>query len=136
MFCELIYSDAGGYMEDEIKQERKQQKLIPGIGTAYGHGWRQMWMYFLELLLITIVSFLLTLPSIGLYNEEVEQVIEDFITIDLIFIEFQGPVAYILFALAFFEAPTDMPEKQADANNTITNIIIINLDRIIFTPSS
>jgi len=91
-------------------QDLHRQKLIPGIGAAYGHGWRQMWKYFLELLLITIVSFLLTIPTLGLYEEEAEQVIGDFITIDLIFIEFQGAVAYILFALAFlilFEWPLE-----------------------------
>jgi hypothetical protein len=110
MAGELIFSETGGYMEDEIKQERQQQKLIPGAGAAYGHGWRQMWKYFLELLLITIVSFLLSIPTLGLYEEKTERVIGDFVAIDLIFIEFQGPVAYIIFALAFlilFEWPLE-----------------------------
>ena len=97
-------------MEGEIKQEIQQQKIIPGVWAAYGHGWRQMWNYFLELLLITIVSFLLSIPTLGLYEEKIEQVIGNFIAIDLIFIQFQGPVAYILFALAFiilFDRPLE-----------------------------
>jgi len=97
-------------MEEIVKQEEQQQKLLPGIGAAYGHGWRRMWEYFLELLLITIVSFLLSVPTLGLYEEEIERVLGDFVAIDLIFIEFQGPVAYGLFALAFlilFEWPLE-----------------------------
>jgi uncharacterized membrane protein len=97
-------------MEEDTKLETQQGKPMPGVWTAYGHGWRQMWKYFLELLLITIVSFLLSIPTLGLYQEKVEHVIGDFISIDLIFIEFQGPIAYGLFALAFlilFEWPLE-----------------------------
>jgi uncharacterized membrane protein len=97
-------------MKNEIVQEGQQQKLMPGVGAVYSHGWRQMWKYFLELLLITIVSFLLSIPSLGLYGEKIEQVMGDFIAIDLIFISFQGPIAYVLFALAFlilFEWPLE-----------------------------
>ena len=97
-------------MGDEIKQEQQQRKLIPGVRAAYGHGWHQMREYFLELLLITIVSFLVTIPTLGLYEEKIEEVIGNFVAIDLIFIEFQGPAAYILFALAFlilFERPLE-----------------------------
>ena len=34
----------------------------PTIGDSYGNGWRQLWKYFLELLLIGIVMFLFGLP--------------------------------------------------------------------------
>jgi uncharacterized membrane protein len=97
-------------MEDETKPEKSQLRIEPGVGAAYGHGWHQMWKYFLELLLITIVSFLLTIPTLGLYEDKIEQVVGEFVAIDLIFIEFQGPVAYVLFALAFlilFEWPLE-----------------------------
>jgi uncharacterized membrane protein len=38
----------------------------PEVGACYGNGWRQMWKYILELLLIFIVSFLISLPGYGL----------------------------------------------------------------------
>jgi uncharacterized membrane protein len=34
--------------------------LTPGVFSSYGHGWRQMWKYFLEFLLIGIIAFVLT----------------------------------------------------------------------------
>ncbi len=111
-FGQIKLTKHAGHKEDKIEQQIRQQKLIPGAGAAYGHGWRQMWKYFLELLLITIVSFLLSIPTLGLYQEELElgRVIGDFVAIDLIFIRFQGPAAYTLFILAFlilFERPLE-----------------------------
>lgn len=35
----------------------------PGVGSSYGNGWRQLWKYFLELLLISIIAWVLSLPS-------------------------------------------------------------------------
>ncbi len=35
----------------------------PGVGSSYGNGWRQLWKYFLELLLISIIAFIIGLPS-------------------------------------------------------------------------
>jgi len=43
-------------MGDELKKEDQSLQLVPGIGAAYGHGWRQMWEYFLELLLIVLAD--------------------------------------------------------------------------------
>lgn len=37
--------------------------IRPGVGSSYGNGWRQLWKYFLELLLISIVAWVLSLPS-------------------------------------------------------------------------
>jgi len=34
-----------------------------GVGSAYGNGWRQLWKYFLELFLIGLIAFLISLPS-------------------------------------------------------------------------
>jgi uncharacterized membrane protein len=33
--------------------------LKPGVSSSYGSGWRQLWKYFLELLLICIVAFVI-----------------------------------------------------------------------------
>ena len=35
----------------------------PGVGSSYGNGWRQLWKYFLEILLISIIAGVLSLPS-------------------------------------------------------------------------
>ncbi len=37
--------------------------LIPGVSSSYGHGWRQLWKYFLELFLIGLIGFLIGLPT-------------------------------------------------------------------------
>ena len=46
----------------------QEQAIIPmaDAGASYGHGWRVMWKYFLELLLIVFISFLLSIPTMGL----------------------------------------------------------------------
>lgn len=35
----------------------------PEMGACYGHGWQQLWKYFLELLLISIIAFVIGIPS-------------------------------------------------------------------------
>ena len=37
--------------------------LAPGVGSAYGNGWRQLWKYFLELFLIGIIGFIIGIPT-------------------------------------------------------------------------
>jgi uncharacterized membrane protein len=39
----------------------------PKVGACYKNGWRQLWKYFLELLLISIIAFLFMLPQ-GLFD--------------------------------------------------------------------
>jgi len=34
-----------------------------GVSSSYGHGWRQLWKYFLELFLIGLIGFVIGLPS-------------------------------------------------------------------------
>jgi uncharacterized membrane protein len=38
----------------------------PETGACYSHGWRILWTYFLDLLLILVVSILISIPSGGL----------------------------------------------------------------------
>ena len=45
-----------------ITPENQITSYPPTIGDSYGNGWRQLWKYFLELLLIGIVMFLFALP--------------------------------------------------------------------------
>jgi uncharacterized membrane protein len=54
-------------MNQDNEQTVEQNLVVyPEVGSAYGHGWTQMWKYILELLLIMIVAFLLSIPSSGL----------------------------------------------------------------------
>ena len=84
-----------------MNQIPDQSLLKPTIGAAYGHGWKQMWKYFLELLLITIISFLITLPAFGLYDENFAEAVSEYVSIDLILVEFHGVFAYSMMAIAF-----------------------------------
>jgi len=57
--------DLGGNMSSEEKGNVVPSSIIikPGVGSAYGHGWRQMWKYFLELFLIGLVALIIGIPS-------------------------------------------------------------------------
>jgi uncharacterized membrane protein len=37
--------------------------LKPGVGSSYNNGWRQLWKFFLELFLIGIIAWVISLPS-------------------------------------------------------------------------
>ena len=37
--------------------------LEPGVLSSYGHGWRQLWKYILELFLIGLIAFFIGLPG-------------------------------------------------------------------------
>ena len=34
----------------------------PNVTSSYGHGWQQLWKYFLELLLVTVIAIVIGLP--------------------------------------------------------------------------
>jgi uncharacterized membrane protein len=58
-------------MEDAMVQNNESNKepvpiVYADVGSAYGHGWRQMWKYILELLLIVVLAFLFSIPAAGL----------------------------------------------------------------------
>ncbi|MFC1967309.1 hypothetical protein ACFLV2_01515 [Chloroflexota bacterium] len=51
-------------MDKEVKNDLQESALlIPGVSSSYGHGWRQLWKYFLELFLIGLIGFLIGLPT-------------------------------------------------------------------------
>lgn len=51
----------------------KSPIIEPYVTSSYGHGWRQMWKYFLELLAISIISFIISIPAFSLtYAREME----------------------------------------------------------------
>lgn len=73
----------------------------PGVFRSYRHGWGQLWKYFIELLLVSIVSILFSLPSVGLSVDEVGNFVGERFSLDLFIIHFQGPWGYFIFALAY-----------------------------------
>ncbi len=42
------------------------QQLLPDVASCFGHAWRHLWKNFLELLLVVIISFLISIPTWGL----------------------------------------------------------------------
>ena len=79
--------------------------------SYYGFAWNRLWKYFLELLLVTIVSFIISLPTIGLFDDkEISLPFHSNITVDLFFFSFEGMAAYFFLALIFlllFEWPLE-----------------------------
>lgn len=75
----------------EIKGTDLQGSVVfePEVGQCYGNGWRQLWKYFLELLLINIVGYVIALPS-GLAR--VSGVFTPFVIVYNILVG--GPVGY------------------------------------------
>ena len=49
----------------EEKSQNMQNTVVPApdVGACYGHGWKQLRKYFLELLLISIIAFVIAIPS-------------------------------------------------------------------------
>jgi uncharacterized membrane protein len=45
------------------QNELGEIKLMPGVGSAYGNGWRQLWKNFLELFLIGIIALIVGIPT-------------------------------------------------------------------------
>jgi uncharacterized membrane protein len=49
----------------EEKSQDVQNAIVPApdVGACYGHGWHQLWKYFLELLLISIIALVIGIPA-------------------------------------------------------------------------
>jgi len=50
-------------MEEKGNVFQNSVVLVPGVGSSYGNGWRQMWRNFLELFLIGLVGLVISIPS-------------------------------------------------------------------------
>ena len=51
---------------EENSVDKGPNTLSPEVGSCYAHGWRIMWQFFLELLLILIISIIISIPTGGL----------------------------------------------------------------------
>ncbi|MBA7527576.1 hypothetical protein ES705_19752 [subsurface metagenome] len=49
--------------EDKESVVQPSVVLVPGVGSSYGNGWRQLWKYFLELFLIGILGAIIGILS-------------------------------------------------------------------------
>jgi len=58
-----IYLYKGVIVEDKGNVTQSSIVLEPGVGSCYSHGWRQMWKFFVELLLIGNVGFIISIPT-------------------------------------------------------------------------
>jgi hypothetical protein len=92
-------------MEQNNTHINSESVIQPSISnnpfSYYGFAWGKMWKYFLELLLVAIVSFLVFIPSGILFDDEKQFFLNEAVRIDLIFISFEGTAAYFVFALVF-----------------------------------
>ena len=95
-------------MTQESASPLEKPPVRPTVRSCYAHGWRQMWKYILELLLITGVSILLSLPYGFLKEDEGGQSLLDNITVNILFVEIGGPAAAAIFSL-FFVVLFDWP---------------------------
>lgn len=88
-------------MDENNIQFNNQPILNHSTFAFYGYAWNKIWKYFLELLLVAIVSFLLILPTIGLDKDNSYLFTENSIRVDLFIISFEGYGAYLLLAIAY-----------------------------------
>jgi uncharacterized membrane protein len=51
---------------DNLNTGEEVPFILPHVGSCYGHGWQRMWKYILELLLIMVILFSISIPSWGL----------------------------------------------------------------------
>lgn len=49
-----------------IRSASEETVILPDLGACYGHAWKQLWKFFPELLLVTIITFLFTIPLISI----------------------------------------------------------------------
>ncbi len=84
-----------------ISQPVNQPNISNNPFSYYGFAWGKMWKYFLELLLVAIVSFIIMIPSGVIFDDENYFHLNNAMRIDLVFISFEGTAAYVVFGLFF-----------------------------------
>ena len=70
--------------------------LAPGVGSAYGNGWRQLWKYFLELFLIGIIGLIIGIPTgMGGWGQDATAAVGILSFLGLVYgILINGPIDY------------------------------------------
>ena len=49
-------------MQDNNVQ-KNSVTLVPGVGSAYKNGWRQLWKYFIALFVIGLIGCIISIPT-------------------------------------------------------------------------
>jgi uncharacterized membrane protein len=88
-------------VEENHNSPQNEPMINRSAFSYYGYAWTRVWKYFLELLLVSIVSFILLLPTLGLDNENTHMFGDNFITVDLFIVSFEGFGAYLLLAISY-----------------------------------
>ena len=81
--------------------QQNPESVDPSLAYCLRNGWQKLWKYFLEMLLILIISFILSLPEVGLYVDSLKDIVSNVISINLILVNVKGFGAYVVFALAY-----------------------------------
>lgn len=120
---------------DENSVGKDDNTLSPEVGSCYAHGWRIMWKYFLELLLILIVSILISIPSGGLSSgDEMRNIFSFYIfMVSLIYmILFEWPVEMGI-AYAFLKAVRSEKLQVTDIFKVFQNYLNAVLASLLVT---
>ena len=86
-----------------MTSETPEHTGIPqaSVFACYGHGRKMMLTYFLELLLITAVYVVLTLPTAGLWGDNAAELLSKYVSFNLILFKISGIPGAILFSTAY-----------------------------------
>jgi len=58
-----------------IRKEPESRYVSPDLGACYSFAWKQMWKYFPEMLLVTLVTFLFAIPLFSIsFLQEINEV--------------------------------------------------------------
>ena len=89
-------------MEDPVfRTATNSVEINHNVFSHYGFAWKKLWKYFLELLLVTIVSIILLLPTMIFENGGGNFFEHKHLSLDLIFVSFEGLSAYVILGLAY-----------------------------------
>ncbi|MBN1352062.1 hypothetical protein JXJ21_21865 [candidate division KSB1 bacterium] len=97
--------------------------LVPDLGSCYGHAWQKMLDKFGELIVISIISIVLSLPTIGLSrHEELPWMVALYlVSFSLIYsVFFYSPIEYGV-SFAFLRAARDEEVRIKDIFEVFNN---------------
>jgi uncharacterized membrane protein len=87
--------------QNNVTQQQNIESVDTSLTYCLRNSWQKLWKYFLEMLLILIISFLISLPEVGLYVDSLKDIVSNVISINLILVNVRGFGAYVVFAVAY-----------------------------------
>lgn len=70
--------------------------------SHYAFAWPKLWKFFLELLLVAIISTIIEAPSFSLWDEKTNFLFSNSVKIDLLFLSFEGKGALLLIGICLY----------------------------------